>query len=89
MTALLGIPRTIHEIKPYETLPAEIQGYDLVSAHMTCFNRYPDGRKWSPKEWRFFLDDLEARLNPGATILPRTEPARRWHSDRGRLAELV
>ncbi|MEO6872581.1 MAG: methyltransferase domain-containing protein [Chthoniobacterales bacterium] len=93
MTALLGIPRTIHEIKPYERLPAEIQGYDLVSAYMTCFNRYPDGGEWSPKEWRFFLDDLEARLNPGATICLELNPradgtpiagdVRSWFEERG------
>ena len=68
MTTLLGIPRTIHLIKPYEPLPAEIKGYDLVSAHMTCFNRYADGSHWGPKEWTFFLDDLKSRLNPGASI---------------------
>jgi len=76
MTALLGIPRTIHTIKPYEPLPEEIKGYDLVTAHMTCFNRYADGRHWGAGEWTFFLDDLRKRLNPGATICLELNPRR-------------
>jgi hypothetical protein len=76
MTALLGIPRTIHAIKPFEVLPAEIKGYDLVSAHMTCFNRYTDGSHWGEKEWTFFMDDLKSRLNPGATICLELNPRR-------------
>ena len=74
MTLLLGIPRTIHTIKPYQPLPAEIQGYDLVSAHMTSFNHYHDGRYWGAEEWRFFLNDLKSRLNPGATICLELNP---------------
>ena len=74
MTLLLGIPRTIHMIKLYQPLPAEIQGYDLVSAHMTSFNHYLDGRYWGAEEWTFFLNDLKSRLNPGATICLELNP---------------
>jgi SAM-dependent methyltransferase len=83
MTSLLEIPRTIHAIRPYEPLPAEIQGFDIVSAHMTCFNRYPDKRHWGSEEWTFFLKDLRGRLNPGATIAIELNP----RADGSRMAD--
>jgi len=93
MMALLEIPRVIHAIQPYQPLPAEIQGLDLVSAHMTCFNRYRDKRHWGPDEWSFFLKDLRSRLNPGATIVlelnprpdgsPMAPDVRRWFQSEG------
>ena len=93
MTSLLGIPRTIHAITPHTPMPSEIQSFDLVSAHMTCFNRYPDKRHWGPEEWDFFLKDLRSRLNPGATVVlelnprpdgsPMADDLRRWFQQQG------
>ena len=68
MFALLKIPRCLHTIQPYEKLPDLGTPFDIITAHMTCFNRYEDGKRWGPDEWKFFLDDIEARLTPGGMI---------------------
>ena len=65
---LLQLPRCLHTIKPWQKLPELGAPFDLVSAHMTCFNRYEDGRRWGPDEWAFFLDDLQTRLTPTGVI---------------------
>ncbi|MCB2096785.1 MAG: class I SAM-dependent methyltransferase [Parvularculaceae bacterium] len=68
MIALLDVPRVMHRVKAFEALPDELRGYDVVSAHMTCFNRLPDRSHWRGEEWAFFVDDAKSRLNPGGTI---------------------
>lgn len=68
MCDLLQVPRCLHVIQPFQTLPDLGAPFDLISAHMTCFNRYDDGKRWGPKEWAFFLDDIETRLAPGGVI---------------------
>ncbi len=65
---LLRIPRCLHMIQPYQKLPDLGAPFDLISAHMTCFNRYEDGKRWGPEEWAFFLDDIETRLTPTGFI---------------------
>lgn len=65
---LLQVPRYLHTIEPYQKLPDLGAPFDLISAHMTCFNRYEDGKRWGPKEWAFFLDDIEKRLTPTGFI---------------------
>ncbi len=65
---LLHIPRCLHTIEPYQKLPDLGAPFDLISAHMTCFNRYEDGKRWGPEEWKFFLDDIETRLTPTGFI---------------------
>ncbi len=61
--ALLGLPRVIHRIEAHQPLPILGAPFDLITAHMTCFNRRPDGSHWGPDEWMFFLDDLAKRLS--------------------------
>ena len=68
MTALLGVPRVVWRIEPYESLPASLHGFDLITAFRVCFNGHNSKSLWGAREWTFFLDDLESRLNPGGRI---------------------
>lgn len=68
MCGLLQVPRCLHAIQPYQKLPDLGGKFDLITAHMTCFNRYEDGKRWGPEEWAFFLDDIQSRLNTGGMI---------------------
>lgn len=65
---LMGLPRIIHCIKPYQTLPDTGAPFDLITAHMTCFNFYEDGSPWGIPEWEFFLKDLFSRLTPTGKV---------------------
>jgi SAM-dependent methyltransferase len=62
--ALLGIPRVIHGIHAFEPLPDLGAPFDLITAHMTCFNRRADGSHWGVEEWEYFVKDAESRLTP-------------------------
>jgi SAM-dependent methyltransferase len=64
MLALLGIPRVVHAIHAFEPLPPLGAPFDLITAHMTCFNRRADGSHWSVEEWAYFLKDAESWLTP-------------------------
>ena len=68
VTALIQIPRCLHTIQPNEKLPDLGALFDIITAHMTCFNRYENGKRWGPDEWAFFLDDITPRLTPGGFI---------------------
>ena len=68
MLALLGIPRTVHAIQACQPLPDLGEPFDLITAHMTCFNRRPDGSHWGVEEWEYFLKDAESRLTPSGWI---------------------
>ena len=60
--SLLGLKRIVHRIEPFRPLPDTGARFDLITAHMTCFNRYEDGTPWGTKEWEYFLRDTAARL---------------------------
>jgi hypothetical protein len=64
--AALDLPRVIHRIEAYQPLPDLGAPFDLVTGHLTCFNRRADGSHWGREEWDFFLGDLESRMNPAA-----------------------
>lgn len=66
--AALGLPRVIHRIEAFRPLPDLGGPFDLVTGHLTCFNRRADGSHWGPEEWDFFLADLESRLRPGGKM---------------------
>jgi SAM-dependent methyltransferase len=62
--SLLGLRRVLHRIEPFQTLPDTGAPFDLITAHMTCFNRREDGTQWGIKEWEYFLQDTASRLTP-------------------------
>ena len=64
MLALLKIPRTVHAIHAYQPLPDLGVPFDLITAHMTCFNRHADSSHWGVEEWEYFVKDAESRLSP-------------------------
>ncbi len=65
--ATLGLKRHVRRIQKYE--PLGIDGpFDLVTAFMICFNEHKQPGLWHIPEWKFFLDDVETRLNPGGKI---------------------
>ncbi|MEO7168234.1 MAG: class I SAM-dependent methyltransferase [Chthoniobacterales bacterium] len=68
MFRALGLERVISRVEAFEPLPALDRKFDLITAFMICFNGHKSPALWGPKEWAFFLDDLEMRLNPGGRI---------------------
>jgi len=93
MFRLLGLKRVLWRIEAFQPLPAFERKFDLITAFMICFNGHKSPALWGPREWSFFLDDLETRLNPGGRIwlgLNRendgtfyTEELRRFFVNRG------
>jgi SAM-dependent methyltransferase len=65
---LLGIPRVVHAIQPFQPMPDLGAPFDLITAHLTCFNWHADGTHWGVEEWRYFLQDVESRLTPTGWI---------------------
>jgi 2-polyprenyl-3-methyl-5-hydroxy-6-metoxy-1,4-benzoquinol methylase len=68
MLELLGVKRVIWRIDPFVKLPDLGPRFDYVTAFMVCFNRHVYEDVWLVDQWRFFLDDLWTRLNPGAIV---------------------
>ena len=62
--ALLKIPRINAAIYAFQPLPDLGAPFDLITAHMTCFNRRADGSHWGVEEWEYFMKDAESRLTP-------------------------
>ena len=72
---LFGLKRMVWEINAYEPLPDLGERFDMVTAFSICFNAHKRSDLWTPKEWAFFLDDLEKRfLRPGAEIFLGMNP---------------
>lgn len=65
---LLDIPRVDHEIRPFQPMPDLGAPFDLITAHLTCFNWHADGSHWGVEEWRYFLQDAQSRLTPTGWI---------------------
>ncbi|HVF71990.1 MAG TPA: class I SAM-dependent methyltransferase [Chthoniobacterales bacterium] len=69
MIELLGVKRVIWRIEAYQPLPDLGAKFDVVTAHMICFNGHKSDKLWKIAEWEFFLDDLmEHRLVPGGQV---------------------
>lgn len=66
--SLLGLKRIVHQIEPFQALPDTGAPFDLITAHMTCFNRYDDGTPWGIREWEFFLGDTASRLTSSGRL---------------------
>ena len=72
---LFGLKRMVWEINAYEPLPDLGERFDMVTAFSICFNAHKRSDLWTPKEWAFFLDDLEKRfLRPGGEIFLGMNP---------------
>jgi SAM-dependent methyltransferase len=69
MTDLLGVQRKIWRVEAYQPLPALGPKFDVIAAHMICFNGHKSDKLWKIPEWEFFLDDLAAnQLVPGGQV---------------------
>ncbi len=68
MLELLGVSRVTWRIDPFVPLPELGPRFDYVCAFMVCFNRHVYEDAWKIEEWRFFLDDLQTHLKPGAVV---------------------
>ena len=61
-TGLLGVQRSIWRVQEFVPLPDLGPNFDVITAHMICFNGHKSEALWGPREWGFFLDDLSRRL---------------------------
>ncbi|MFL6589389.1 MAG: class I SAM-dependent methyltransferase [Chthoniobacterales bacterium] len=69
MVDLLGVKRVIHRIEAFQPLPDLGRKFDVITAHMICFNGHKSDKLWKISDWEFFLDDLAAnQLEPGGQI---------------------
>src|SRR3954452_13196781 len=68
MTEFLGMPRVIWRIEPFVKLPDLGRKFDLIAAHMICFNGHRSEACWGVPQWEFFLDDLAMHMNPDARV---------------------
>ncbi len=66
--ALLGVKRVVWRIQAFVLLPDLGKKFDLITAHMVCFNNHKVPGLWSVEEWDFFLDDISRHLAPGGRI---------------------
>lgn len=68
MVALLGVPRVSWRIEPFVPLPDLGEKFDVIAAHMICFNGHKSDKLWGIPEWEFLLDDLAQYLQPRGLI---------------------
>jgi SAM-dependent methyltransferase len=69
MIDLLGVKRKIWRVEAFQSLPDLGPKFDVIAAHMICFNGHKSDKLWKVFEWEFFLDDLATRqLKPGGQI---------------------
>jgi len=75
MFELLGLERLVWRIEPFEPLPNLSRKFDLITAFAICFNGHGSETVWGPKEWGFFLDDLNQHcLEPGGRVALALNP---------------
>jgi SAM-dependent methyltransferase len=69
MTELLGVKRRIWRVEAFQPLLDLDPKFDVIAAHMICFNGHKSDKLWQIAEWEFFLDDLAGHhLKPGGQI---------------------
>ena len=69
MVELLGVKRVIFRVEAYKPLPDLGHKFDVITAHMICFNGHKSDQLWKIPEWEFFLDDLaERHLERGGQV---------------------
>ena len=62
MIELLGVKRKIWRVEAFKPLPDLGPKFDVITAHMICFNGHKSDKLWKIPEWEFFLDDLTKHL---------------------------
>jgi SAM-dependent methyltransferase len=70
---LMRVERRTWEIKAFEPLPDLGSRFDWITAFSTGFNRVKK-KAWRVSEWKFFLNDLEKRLQPGGQMFFALNP---------------
>jgi len=76
LVELFGVERIIHRIEMLQPLPDLGRKFDLITAFSTAF--HGGGKlsgRWGPREWDFFISDLERHLKPGGRIFFGLNPA--------------
>src|SRR5438874_5568367 len=69
MIQLLGVKRRIWRVEAFQPLPDLGPKFDVIAAHMICFNGHKSDKLWRISEWEYFLDDLaENHLEPGGQV---------------------
>jgi SAM-dependent methyltransferase len=69
MVEMLRVKRVIFRVEAYQPLPDLGRKFDVIAAHMICFNGHKSDKLWKIPEWEFFLDDLaERQLAPGGQV---------------------
>ena len=69
MVDLLGVKRKIWRVKAFKPLLDLGPKFDVIAAHMICFNGHKSDKLWKIPEWEFFLDDLAAKhLEPDGQV---------------------
>jgi SAM-dependent methyltransferase len=62
MIELLGVKRKVWRVEAFKPLPDLGPKFDVITAHMICFNGHKSDKLWKIPEWEFFLDDLTKHL---------------------------
>ena len=68
LTKMLAVPRIIWRIERNTPLPKLGAKFDVITAHMICFNDHKTDHVWGPPEWDFFLQDALRHLQPDGII---------------------
>ena len=68
MIQLLGVRRKIWRVEAFQPLPDLGPKFDVITAHMICFNGHKSDKLWQIPQWEFFLDDLAKHLTPNGQI---------------------
>ncbi|MGI9115307.1 MAG: class I SAM-dependent methyltransferase [Chthoniobacterales bacterium] len=68
LTELLEVPRVIARVEAFRPLPKFDRKFDLITAHLICFNAHKSEKLWGPAEWEFFLNDLASHLTSGGRV---------------------
>jgi SAM-dependent methyltransferase len=72
---VFGITRIAFRVEPFKPLPDLPQKFDWITAFSIGFDRDPATKKrWGPREWEFFLRDLQSHLAPGGKIYLTLNP---------------
>ena len=65
---LLQVPRMVARIETFHPLPKFDRKFDVITAHLVCFNNHKSDKLWGPAEWDYFLRDVATHLAPGGSL---------------------